>query len=51
MLGPVDATKLRSCLTLFEAAGGGALFGRALAAFYGGERDGETARLLQNDGG
>lgn len=30
VFGPVDALKLRSCLTLFAAAGGGPLFERAL---------------------
>ncbi len=46
MLGPIDAVKLRSSMTLFEAVGGGARFGTCLDAFYGGERDGETLRLL-----
>jgi uncharacterized protein (DUF1810 family) len=36
MLGQVDALKLRSCATLFEAAGGGADFTALLAQFYGG---------------
>lgn len=42
ILGPVDAMKFRSSMTLFEIAGGGADFGRALDAFYGGERDAAT---------
>ncbi|MBC2667107.1 DUF1810 domain-containing protein [Novosphingobium flavum] len=46
ILGPVDALKLRSCLTLFEAAGGEAHFAEALEAFYGGERDPATLALL-----
>lgn len=48
ILGNIDAIKLRSCATLFEAAGGGAPFTRLLDAFYGGARDPETlARLEQ----
>lgn len=42
MLGGIDAVKLRSSATLFEAAGGGAVFGRLLDAFYAGERDPAT---------
>jgi len=40
ILGPVDAMKLRSCATLFRAAGAGEdarLFGALLQAFHGGE--------------
>ena len=46
MLGGIDAVKLRSSLTLFEVAGGGALFGDCLDAFYEGERDPATLALL-----
>lgn len=46
ILGPVDALKFRSSMTLFEAAGGGARFGEALDAFYGGERDRLTLERL-----
>jgi uncharacterized protein (DUF1810 family) len=47
VLGPLDALKLRSCLTLFEAAvPEEPLFGRLLEAFYGGERDPATLALL-----
>jgi uncharacterized protein (DUF1810 family) len=46
MLGPIDAVKLRSSLTLFEAAGGDACLGEALEAFYGGERDPLTLAIL-----
>lgn len=46
MLGVVDAIKLQSSLTLFEAAGGGPLFADALEAFYGGERDKRTLGML-----
>lgn len=46
ILGVVDAIKFHSSLTLFEAAGGGALFGEALDAFYDGERDRRTLALI-----
>jgi uncharacterized protein (DUF1810 family) len=46
ILGGIDAVKLRSSMTLFEAAGGPEEYGRCLDAFYGGERDGATLRLL-----
>jgi uncharacterized protein (DUF1810 family) len=48
ILGVVDAIKLHSCLTLFEAAGGGEAFGHALDAFYGGERDRRTLAMLSH---
>ena len=38
ILGPVDALKLRSCATLFEAAGTDPVFRGILDAFYAGER-------------
>ena len=37
VLGAVDALKLRSCATLFRAAGGGPEFQALLDAFYGGQ--------------
>ncbi len=46
VLGKVDAIKLRSSLTLFEAAGGGPLFSAALDRWFGGVRDGATLMLL-----
>ena len=46
VLGAVDALKLRSCATLFEAAGGDAVFGMVIDAFYDGVRCAETMRLL-----
>ena len=47
VLGLVDAMKLRSCATLFRAAGGGEIFDRLLAEFYDGEADPETLRALR----
>jgi uncharacterized protein (DUF1810 family) len=46
ILGDVDAMKFRSCLTLFDAVSTEPLFGQALDAFYGGERDPATLALL-----
>jgi len=46
ILGGIDAVKFRSCLTLFEAAGGGPVFADALHAFYGGARDPRTLEIL-----
>lgn len=45
LFGSVDAAKLRSSLTLFEAAGGGRLFGTALDRWFG-SRDEMTLGLL-----
>lgn len=46
VLGDVDAMKLRSSLTLFEAAGGGVLFSAALDRWFAGVRDDATIKLL-----
>ncbi len=51
IFGPVDAMKLRSSMTLFEAAGDDAgTFVEALDSFFGGARDAVTLRLLEADG-
>ena len=48
ILGGIDAVKLRSSMTLFEAAAGAgaAPFAACLDAFYGGERDKATLARL-----
>jgi uncharacterized protein (DUF1810 family) len=46
ILGPIDATKFRSSMTLFDAAGGGPRYARALEGFCGGERDSLTIDKL-----
>lgn len=50
IFGTPDDMKFRSCLTLFHDVATDeadrALFGRALAAFYGGEPDPQTRSLL-----
>ena len=49
ILGEVDAMKLRSCLTLFRAAGRtGDPYDAALSRFFGGEADARTTRMLRN---
>ena len=47
ILGPTDAMKLRSSMTLFEAAAAEpGLFAAALEAFHDGKRDEATLELL-----
>ena len=49
IFGYPDELKLRSCMTLFEAASprNDNVFSRVLDAFYNGERDGRTLELLK----
>ena len=48
ILGGIDATKVRSCMTLFAAADPDEpLFGQVLDRFYGGKPDPLTQRLMQ----
>jgi len=46
ILGPVDAMKLRSSLTLFDRASPDEAFAAALDAFFAGEADRRTLALL-----
>jgi uncharacterized protein (DUF1810 family) len=46
ILGSIDALKFASSMTLFEAAGGSAEFGKALDAFYNGRRDARTLDII-----
>ena len=46
VFGPIDALKLRSSLTLFDAAGGGPQFAAALDRWFGGA-DAKTLALLE----
>jgi uncharacterized protein (DUF1810 family) len=46
VFGAIDAVKLRSSLTLFDAAGGGPAFATALDRWCGGERDPATLARL-----
>ena len=47
IFGDVDAMKLRSSLTLFEAVGERSLFGAALTGWFGGEHDPLTLAMLR----
>lgn len=46
VFGEIDAVKLRSSLTLFEAAGGSPLIAAALDRWFAGERDPLTLKRL-----
>jgi len=46
VFGGIDAIKLRSSLTLFEAAGAPAVVGAALDRWFGGERDARTLEIV-----
>ena len=48
ILGPIDALKLRSSLTLFDSVEPGGLFAAGLAAFFGGHTDERTLALLHD---
>jgi uncharacterized protein (DUF1810 family) len=50
VFGQVDAQKLRSYLTLFDAARPHDLFARALEVLFAGETDGATLARLAADG-
>ena len=49
IFGGIDAVKLRSCLTLFDAAEPDAVFAKALVAFFDGECDQDTLALLNGE--
>jgi uncharacterized protein (DUF1810 family) len=46
ILGAPDDTKFRSSMTLFEAVSETPIFGKALAKYFAGERDGATLEIL-----
>jgi uncharacterized protein (DUF1810 family) len=48
ILGPIDALKLKSSLTLFNRVEPGGLFAAGLAAFFRSERDQRTLALLES---
>jgi len=47
IMGSPDDVKLRSCMTLFDAAGNEQCFAACLRKFYGGGRDEQTVSLLR----
>lgn len=46
IFGPVDTLKLRSCMTLFRAAGDIAVFDNVLAAFFDGHACDATLEMI-----
>lgn len=50
IFGPVDAMKLHSSMTLFEAAGGGPPFRQCLDSHFGGVPDRRTLDLIEARG-
>lgn len=46
VLGPIDALKVRSSMTLFEQVSGCPVFGQVLDRLYGGERDQRTLDIV-----
>lgn len=46
VFGETDARKLRSSLTLFEAASGRPILGAAIDRWFGGMRDAKTLKLI-----
>jgi len=51
IMGPVDAQKLRSCMTLFlRADPADGVFQDVLEAYFGGEPDAATDRILADGG-
>lgn len=50
VFGEVDAVKLRSSLTLFEAVSGDPVFGAALDRWFDGSRDDATLELAAETG-
>lgn len=49
IFGGLDAKKVRSCMTLFDAVCPNDVFSEVLDAFYDGEKDNLTVELLSRD--
>ena len=49
IFGEIDAMKVQSCMTLFDAISPNDVFGRVLDQFYGGVRDEGTLELLDEN--
>lgn len=49
ILGPVDAMKVKSCMTLFDVVSPHDIFDETLYAFYNGERDQKTLKMVEKD--
>ncbi len=50
VMGPIDALKLKSCMTLFDVLSPDDIFRETLNLFYGGQTDERTMRLLAKQG-
>ena len=48
IMSPLNAMKVRSCMTLFDLASPNDVFSEVLEAFYGSSRDEQTIRLLNS---
>ena len=49
IFGEIDAMKVQSSMTLFDAISPNDIFGKVLDQFYGGVRDKRTLELLDED--
>lgn len=49
IFGEIDAMKVRSCMTLFDAVSPDDVFSEVLDAFYEGQKDNLTVELLSRD--
>ena len=49
IFGEIDAVKVRSCMTLFDAICPDDVFSEVLNAFYEGQRDSVTSELLASE--
>ena len=49
ILGPVDAIKVKSCMTLFDVVSPNDIFDETLYAFYNGERDQKTIKIIEKN--
>lgn len=49
ILGPVDAMKVKSCMTLFDVVSPHDIFEDTLSSFYNGERDQRTLKMIAKD--
>ena len=49
ILGPVDAMKVKSCMTLFDVVSPHDIFEDTLSSFYNGEHDQRTLKMIAKD--
>ena len=47
VLGGIDTTKVKSCMTLFELVSDNSVFSEVLEKYYNGERDEKTLQLVK----